>query len=302
MFLLKILSNRNFIFILAVILGLALGDRAGWIRHLTIPALAVVMTVSMTQLNIGSISFSKGLFKPILWSIALNYILFGSVILVLAWYLAPDVQSWYGFVIVAAAPPGVAIAPFVAILSGNEKYALIGVIGAYFASLLIIPAASIIFIGSNIVSPVRLLLILAELIIGPFIVSQLVIRLNIYRYINKWRSKIVNWGLFLVIFTVIALNRDLLLSNPSILARSSLIAFIPIFGLGFFLQALLPKTGMAAENLSSHILFATVKNGGFAAATSLALFGENASLPGAITSVFIVIYLITLTFRAKKLI
>ncbi len=301
MFILKLLSNRNFIFCLAVVLGLALGDAISWVRHLTIPALALVMTVSMVQMPLSALSFSTGTFKPILWTVLLNYILFGAITLLLAWFLAPNRALWYGFVIVAAAPPGVAIAPFVGILSGNEKYALIGVIGAYLASLLIIPGASLLFIGGDMISPVRILWILLQLIIGPLILSQLIIYFKMSHYVNQWRSKIVNWGLFVVIFTVIALNRDLLFRNPLILARAGIIAFIPIFGMGLLLLFLLPKTNIPRINRSSFMLFATVKNGGFAAATALSLFGENASLAGAVSSVFIILYLVFLTFQAKKL-
>ncbi len=299
MFILRLLSNRNIIFALALVLGLALGDRASWARILTIPALAIVMTVSMTQLPLSTF-ISKGIHKPILWSIALNYVLFGSVTLLLAWKLVPDVEMWYGFVIVALAPPGVAIAPFSKILSGNVRYALIGVIGAYFASLLIIPAASMLLIGGNAFDPFRLLLILVQLIIGPFIVSRLLIRFKISIFINKLRPVIVNWGLFVVIFTVIALNRNLLFEDPGLLARASIVASVPIFGIGFLLDTLLHRTDMPTKNISSFVLFGTVKNGGFAAASALALFGEGASLPGAVTSIFIIIYLIVLTLRAGR--
>ncbi|MGM0366840.1 MAG: bile acid:sodium symporter family protein [Actinomycetota bacterium] len=300
MFFLRLLSNRNFIFILALVLGLSLGDAAGWVRHLTIPAVAVVMTVSMTQLPITRLIFSKEMVKPVLWSVALNYILFGGVTLLLAWYLVPNKQLWYGFVIVAAAPPGVAIAPFTGILSGNVRYSLVGVIGAYFVSLLVIPAVGLLFLGDILIEPSRLFIILAELIIGPLIVSQILIHFNISRYIDKWRGKIVNWSLFVVIFAVIALNRDVFFTSSSVLARAGVIAFVPIFGIGFLMEFILFRTKMARENISSLILFGTVKNGGFAAATALSLFGENASLSGGITTVFIIIYLIILTMRAGK--
>ena len=39
---------------------------------------------------------------------------------------------------------------------------------------------------------------------------------------------------------------------------------------------------------------------GFAAATALSLFGEKASLPSAILSVFLIIYLIVIGVFAKK--
>ena len=42
------------------------------------------------------------------------------------------------------------------------------------------------------------------------------------------------------------------------------------------------------------------KEGGFAAASALALFGEKASLPGAILSVFLIIFLILIGLKPRK--
>jgi len=85
----------------------------------------------------------------VLWSIVLNYLLFLGQ-LSCCWNLAPNTQLCV--VIVAAAPPGVVIAPFTGILWGNVKYSLIGVIGTCIASLLIIPAVSLAFVGGNVAS------------------------------------------------------------------------------------------------------------------------------------------------------
>ncbi|MCG9478597.1 MAG: hypothetical protein K9H14_00095 [Actinomycetia bacterium] len=300
MLVVRLLKNRNFIFILALALGLALGDWASWARHLTVPALGLVMTVSMVQLPLSSMVPLKQVIKPVVWTLVLNYLVFGAITLLLAYYLAPDENIWYGFVIVAAAPPGVAIAPFTGILSGNVKFSLMGVIGAYLASLLIIPLAGFLFIGGNFLDPLRLALILVELIIAPFVIAQILIKVRAAPLISRWRGTIVNWGLFLVFFAIIALNREALFSNPRLLAYTALISAVPIFGLGFLMEFIVFKLNLKKKNRSSLVLLSNVKNGGFAAATALSLFGNSASLPGAVTSVFLIIYLIFLTLRAKK--
>ncbi|MDD3776842.1 MAG: hypothetical protein PHN32_04485 [Actinomycetota bacterium] len=297
---LRLLKNRNFIFLLALVLGLALGDKASWARHITVPALGLVMTVSMVQLPLSSMVPLKQVIKPVLWTIILNYVVFGALTLVLAKYLAPNEQIWYGFVVLASAPPGVAIAPFTGILKGNVKFSLMGVIGAYLASLVIIPLAGWWFVGSSFLDPVKLVLVLVELIIAPFIIAQVLIKLKVSSYINKWRGPLVNWGLFLIIFAVIALNRDALFSQPSILLYTLLIVGIPLFGLGFLIEFIVFKLKVKPRNRSSLVLLSNIKNGGFAAATALALFGDEASLPGAVASVLIIIYLVILTLRVKK--
>ena len=72
-FIIKVLKNRNFIFILAFILGLSLGHLVSWIKHLTLPALAIVMVVSMTQISIRSFLPLKSIIKPVLLTVLLNY-------------------------------------------------------------------------------------------------------------------------------------------------------------------------------------------------------------------------------------
>src|SRR3989337_2218313 len=112
MLVLKILKNRNFIFVLSIILGLSVGNIGDWIKHLTIPALAIVIIVSLTQIPLKTFLQFKNLVRPTLYAILFNYLIFGAVILILAWFLIKDQQIWIGFVLLACAPPGVAIVPF----------------------------------------------------------------------------------------------------------------------------------------------------------------------------------------------
>ncbi len=128
MFIIKIFKNRNFIFILAFIPGLPIGHLGSWIKHLTLPALAIVMVVSLTQISIRSFLPLKSMIKPVLLTVVLNYLVFAFVMLAMAWFFIPERELWIGFVIIAFAPPGVAVAPFTSILGGDIKFSLAGVI------------------------------------------------------------------------------------------------------------------------------------------------------------------------------
>jgi BASS family bile acid:Na+ symporter len=297
----KILKNRNFIFILAFALGFLIGDSAGtWIEHLAIPALAIVMVASLVQFPFKNFLNFRSLIKPALYSILVCYFVFGAIILLLAKLLIKDNQLWIGFVLLACAPPGVAVPPFTKILAGDEKFSIIGMVSTYIAIMAILPLAGIIFIGSNFVQPLKLIILFIEVIIGPMIVSQILIRLKWDKYIARHRGTIVNWGLFVIIFVVIALNRNLFFKDLKILGIISLISFISILGLWLLLNLILKKLKFKSSIRKSLVLFGTVKNGPFAAAVALSLFSEKASVPGAIFSVFLIIYLITLSFTARK--
>ena len=300
MFLIKVLKNRNFIFALALILGLLIGDIGSWIKHLTLPVLAVLMTVSMTEIPIKSFLPLKNAVKPVLLSILLNYFIFALVMLTMAWFLIPERELWIGFVIIAFTPPGVAIPPFTRIMGGDVKFSLIGVIGSYIAALIIMPAAGLVLVGQNFIQPLRLIIVFTALIIIPLILSQIFIKVKIDRYILKFRGPIVNWGLFVVIFTIIGLNRSVFFNEPKTLGKISLVCFVTIIGLGLLYEFVTKKLKISSSLAAPIVLFGTTKNAGFAAATALALFGEKASIPGAIASVFIVLFLLYLSFKAKK--
>ena len=235
-FIIRIITNRNFILPLSLVLGLLIKDIGSWIKHLTIPALAIVMVASLTQISFKAFLNFKSLLKPVLYTILFNYFILGAVMLILAWFLISERQLWIGFVVLAAAPPGVAIAPFTHIIGGDEKFSIIGMVGAYIAALIIIPLAGIIFIGQNFIQPLNLLLVFIELIIAPMIISQILVKFNLEKYITKWRGAIVNWGLFVVIFAVIALFRDVFFKNYKILGIISLISVLSIFGLWVLLN------------------------------------------------------------------
>jgi BASS family bile acid:Na+ symporter len=258
------------------------------------------MTVSMSEINNRSFLPLKSAINPGLYIFLLNYVLFSLISLVLAYFLIEDRELWKGFVIIAASPAGVAIAPFTGILGGDKAFSLKGVIISHLLAMLIIPLYGYLFIGVNFIQPLKLLILFSELIIAPFLISRLLIWFKAAKYIQRFRGPLVNWGLFFVIFTVIALNRTYIFTYPEAAGMISIIAFLSVFGAGIILELILKKSGRYKQIKSSLILFATVKNGGFAAAAAFSLAGERASLPSALVSVIIILYLIYLSFRASS--
>jgi predicted Na+-dependent transporter len=300
MFAARLFKNRNFIFILAFVLGFAIGDNFPWLKHLVVPALALVMTVSMSEISNRSFLPIKSAIRPALFILGLNYILFSLIIIVPAYFFIEDLELWKGFVIIAASPAGVAIAPFTGILGGDKAFSLKGVIISHILALIAIPVYSYWFIGVSFIQPIKLLILFAELIIAPFLISRLIIKLKAYKYVLRFRGPLVNWGLFFVILIVIALNRSYIFAYPRAAGIVSAIAFIAVFGTGLILELIIKRSKAPGKIKSSLVLFATVKNGGFAAAAALSLAGERASLPAALISVVIIIYLIYLSFRASS--
>ncbi len=295
----RLLRNRNFILILAFVLGMTLGKVASWTEPLTLPALALVMTVSVTQISSKEFLPLRGLVRPVLLAVAFNYLILSTVILLLAWWLMPDQELWTGFVILAAVPPAVAIIPFTYILAGDTVFSLIGVVGGYLAALIVTPLMAHLLIGESFAQPLKLLTILGELIVLPLLLSRFLIWLRLTRYVDRWRGTIVNWGFFIVIFTVVGLNREVFLGEPVVLGLTAAVSVAVTFLLGYLIEFTLKKLGVNEATRISLMLMGTMKNSGLAAVITIALFSGRASVPMAVITPFSILYLVSLSLRRQ---
>jgi BASS family bile acid:Na+ symporter len=75
---------------MAVIAGLAVGNYATHLKAFTIYFLAIAMTFSTTGIDSKALWPPKKIIGPLLIGALLNYLVFGTIILVLAWLLIPD--------------------------------------------------------------------------------------------------------------------------------------------------------------------------------------------------------------------
>jgi len=290
----KFLGHRNFILPLAFVLGFTCPQLAQWTKSLTIPALALVMTISIAQIPTRQILKWQSLVRPFAIGILFNYVFLGSLLLILnQWFILQD-PIRIGMILVALAPPGVAVIPFTYLLAGNSILSLFATFGAYLSSIFIMPGLILLLTGAEVFPMSKLILTLTELIFLPIVFSRFLLFRNFYKSIIPWKGTIINWSFFVVFFTVIGLNQKTFLEQPNILIKVSLIAFTTTF-LGFILlNIILKKMGINQKDRTSMILLGTIKNSGFAAAIALTLFDETTSIPGAIISAIYALYMIWL--------
>jgi len=295
----RLLGNRNFIFFLAVGFGLALPQPAAWTALVMMPALALVMTLA--TINVPNDYFLKprAILAPALAGIAMTYIVLGGVILAAAALLVSDPNLWIGFVLIAAVPPAVAVIPFTAILEGNVSFTLSGAVASYLAALLIMPLMFWLFIGTVFADPYKLIRIMLLLIVLPLILSRLILYWNWQDRIAPFRGLITDWGFFVVLYSMIGVNRDLIFSKPLMVLPIAGVVLISTFLLGFVIE----KTGVFLrgdqKNLVSLILMGTLKNQGIAGGLAIALFEKEAALPSAVYSIFMILYVMWLDWRRR---
>ncbi len=298
---LRLLTNRAFVLILAFVAGLVFSNTASSAAVLTMPALAVVLAVSSTQVSVKDFFPLRTMVRPVLMAFLLNYCLLGGLILLLAWQLMPSRDLWVGYVLLAASPPGIAVIPFTYILKGNMKLSLLGTFGVYLLSVPLTPALVYLFTGDAGVSPLRLINTMIFLILLPFIVSQFLNTGKAVQYINKWRGPIINWGFFIVIFSVVGLNQEVFLRQHDVLIPVSIVALASFIAPALSMELMGKKLNIALPERNSYILLSSIKTSAFAAAVGINLFGEVASVPGAVVSAWYALYFIYLGFRGDKI-
>jgi BASS family bile acid:Na+ symporter len=292
--------NRNVLLILAIVLALPAGGAAPYLEPLVLPALALVMTLALLEVSGASFRSARGLLLPILVGLGLNFGVNGGLVLLLSTLLAPGQAIFTGFVLVAAAPPAIAVVPFTALLRGDRTFAFLGTIGCYLGALAITPLTAVGFLGTGFIQPFRIFWILVMLILLPLLISRLLRRARLADYLEPMRGAITNWSFALITFTIVGLNRELFLHDPTALLAPMAIALLSTFGLGWAISGAARLLGLGREITISLVMLGTLKNAALAGGLALSLFNKQTAVPATVCAIFLIAYFIWLSFWQER--
>ena len=295
-----LLRNRNTIFILSLAAGLLWGKGAQWTEKITLPALAIVMTLSVMGITGNTFRSWRKVIIPSIVSIVLNYIVLGGFMLGLSNLFIRDEALWSGFVILAAVPPAVAVIPFTLFLKGDTDFSLIGTLGAYLGALIITPLMAIVFLGASFVAPLKLMTIIIELILAPLVFSRILIMTGIARLIEPIKGDITNWGFFLVTYTIVGLNQHVFLTQPLSLLPVAMISVASTFILGWIIEVVSKIARLDNKKTISMVLLGTLKNYGLAGGLALSFFDTKTALPSTVSVISMIVYIIWLDFKQNR--
>jgi BASS family bile acid:Na+ symporter len=212
----------------------------------------------------------------------------------------PSDELFYGFVVIVAAPPGVAIIPFSYILKGNVNYAIVGVSAAFLASIFFAPLLVDFFAGSKGISSFDLFLTMLQLVVLPLIIAQFLRLKYLFPFVQKVRGKVVDWGFAFLIFVAVGLNRQVFFSDPKKLFLVSIVLFLGLFGLGILYDFVAKKFKVDPSIRLTQNMLATIKSSGFSVFTAITLFGKEAAIPSAVLAVMVLFYLIFLSIKVSR--
>jgi bile acid:Na+ symporter, BASS family len=284
---------------MALVLGFSWDTGAKYTQSLILPGLAVIMTLSSIGISGDSFRSLKSLLSSTFIGVVGNFVLHGVVLISLSALIIRDQYFWNGFILVAAVPPAVAVIPFALFLRGNMELALLGTIGAYIGALIITPLIALAFLGTGFISPAKLLLILGELIIGPLVVSRILVSTGLSKKIDPYKGPITNWSFFMVIYIITGLNRDIFIQQPLSIVPVAIVAVLTTFVLGWVLEKIGGFFHYEKSTLTSFILLATFKNYGLSGALALVFFNPQTAVPSTVTSAVGILYFIWLEMRVN---
>jgi BASS family bile acid:Na+ symporter len=295
----SLLRNRNAIFLLALAAGLAYPVVTPVTRHLVLPALALAMTLSTMEIGNDLFRKPRALLFPAFLGIIMNYVILGNMIIGLAAFMIRDETIWTGFILLAAVPPAVAVIPFSGFLKGNGPLSLVGTVGAYLGGLAIMPLIAVGLLSSAALDPLQLFMVTLELIVLPLCVSRILIREGWRERIAPYRGTVTNWSFFVVLYTLVGLNRNVILGQPSTLLPIAAISIFTMFILGFLIDWIGSRFHLPRETRMSLVLLGTLKNQGMAGGIALTMFGQEAALPAAVSTIVMIVYIVWLDFRKR---
>ena len=294
-----LLHNRNFILLSAITAGLLFDHGAQWTKPLVLPTLTLILTLAVAGFSGKVHGYRRSPLIPAFVGVFMNYVILGNFIVGSSAFLIHDEKLWLGFIIMAAVPPAVAVAPLASSWGGNEIYAVMGAIGAYIGALIIIPVIASGLLDIHSIDITKLFVIATALIALPLILCKIIVRRRSHEKIEHIEGIIIKWCYSLILYTVVALNRETIIGQPSSLFPVAAIALASTFMLGFLIEWIGTLLHISKDKLTSLCLLGTLKNYGLAAGLALSLFSKESALPAAVFMIIMMIYIAWLDFKMR---
>ena len=303
---LKIINHRDFVLSLSVVVGLLLGKHTRFLADISLYILMSAMIVSTISFSFKSWKNLSSLVRPLVGSFLLTYVLYGLVVLIVAWsffYVTGYESLWIGFVIITAAPPGPAVIPFSAMLNGDNNFSTTGLLAMYLLAMIMAPTILFVFIGSALISPLMIFWIMLQVIIIPLIVSRFARHSKILPKAQKAGGALIKWLFFLIITPIVGMNRNVFFEEPSILLMTALVFIIIMFLIGFIYNLVAVRAGLSRSLIISSTFMLTIKSAAFAAVVAFRFFEDEpvVAIPAAVLSVFIVLFAVFYSLFVKHI-
>lgn len=290
----------NLLFACSILLGLFLPQAGKATYFMILPAIIIILTVTLLRFPAGFFREPKKLLPGALLGSLMNYLILGNLIILGSIFLIRDEKFWTGLILIAAVPPAVAVLPLSERLQGDRLLTFAGFAGTHVAALILIPLIGVAFLKYIPMSYDKLIVLFLALIGLPVLLSRITVDRNWGPLIERHEGTVTDVCFFLVFYTIAAQNAPLIRQWPMAIVLISLVAVLSLVLIcaAFWLIGKFHK--IPRQNISSLLLLATMKNYGLAGGIALYVFSSEAALPALIFSLFMFIFTIGLKLTAPK--
>jgi len=290
---------------LALIFGIILPQCSPIGRMLILPALAVIITITLLRFPRGFFRNPGSLFYSSLRGNLMNYLVLGNFIILSGVFLIHKQELWVGMVLVAAMPLSLEIIIMGDLLRIKKNYVFTSVAGTYLGALLILPLVALgllKYIPEEInLNYWNIIVMILFLIVLPLLFSRIAVDHDWDVTIQQHDDIIMDYSLFVVFYAITANCRNFILNRSADLLFIILIAFTSTFLFYFIARRIGRYFHVPQETINHFILPATMKECGLAGGIALTVFSPEVAVPSLIFAIFTYIYMNWLKFRFRHL-
>ncbi len=268
---------------------------------LTLPALTIILTISLLRMPRGFFRKPGPLVYPAIWGNIMNYFILGNFIIWSSIFLIRDENLWVGMVLIAAVPPAVSILPLSKLFRAEIKASFAGLAGAYLGAIFIAPLIGIGFLKYIPWNYYGIILLVLELIVLPLILSRIAVDKDWDKILEPYKEIINDWCTFIIFYALYANSRYLIFRRPLDLLFIAVIAFASTFLLGYAIEKICVFYRVPPEKIISVLLLGTLKNYILAGGIALAVFNKQAAFPAIVFILFMFIYELGLKIKMKTI-
>ena len=280
----------NLLFAASILLGIFLPQAAFITFFLILPAMMVILMVTLLRFPPGFFRKPRALLPGALLGSFMNYLIFGNLIILESLFLIRNENMWIGMILIAAVPAAVAIVPMTDKLRGQLPSALSGFAGTYVAALILIPVIGAAFLKYIPMSYDKLIVLFLSLVGLPLIASRIAVDKSFAPFIKNHEGIITDVCFFIIFYTLTAKNAPKIRQWPLEILLISVIAVSSIIIISIILWLIYKFYRLPRQKFIPLLLLGTMKNYGLAGSIALYVFSADAALPALIFSIFMFIF------------
>lgn len=294
-------SRSNIIFLMALFCGIVLPQAAIIGTVLTLPALTIILTITPLKIPRGFFRRPGHLISSAIRGNVMSYLFWGNLIIFTGIFFNLDVNLWIGLVLIAAAPPAIAIISLSNLFKADAILSIAGLAGAYLGALLIAPLIVFGFFKDIPLNYWIIIALVVELILLPLVISRIAVEKEWDKVIEPYEGIIIDGCFFIVFYTITATNRDLLVRWSLDLTLIAVVASVCVILAAFVILKIGGFFHLAENKIISLLLLGTMKNYGLAGGIALIIFSSVSALPALIFAAVNFVYTNWLQYKINNI-